>query len=153
MHPDGMRVESSIPSLLISLRSCHRGTSAIEFAIVVPVFVMLLFGMITYGSYLAVVHGVQQLVAEAARASVSGITDDERNALARGYIDGNIGAYPLLSARYLTLDGTRTDPTSGVFSVTVHYDLSGMPRFAMPSIVPTPPTSVVRSAAIQRGGY
>ena len=78
---------------------------------------------------------------------------DQRNALARGYIDGNIGAYPLLSARHLTLDSTRTDPTSGVFSVTVHYDLSDMPLFAMPSIVPTPPTSVVRSAAIQRGGY
>ncbi|MBN9049108.1 MAG: pilus assembly protein [Rhizobiales bacterium] len=148
-----MGIESTIATLLASIRLCRRGTSAIEFALVVPVFVMLLFGMITYGSYLAVVHGVQQLVAEAARAAVAGMTDDERNTLARSYIDGNIGAYPLLSARHLTLDSSRTDPASGVFSVTVHYDLSDMPLFAMPSIVPSPPTSVVRSAAIQRGGY
>jgi len=138
---------------MTSFRFCRRGTSAIEFAIVVPVFVMLLFGLISYGTYLAVAHGVQQLAAEAARAAVAGLTDDERNTLARNYIDGNIGAYPLLSARHLTLDGSRTDPASGVFSVTVHYDLSDMPLFAMPSIVPMPSASIARSAAILRGGY
>lgn len=144
-----MRSESFIASFYF----CRRGTSAIEFAIVVPVFVMLLFGVISYGTYLAVVHGVQQLAAEAARAAVAGMTDDERNALARSYIDGNIGVYPLLSAQRLTLDNARTDPGTGVFSVTVHYDLSDMPLFAMPSIVPSPPTSIARSAAILRGGY
>lgn len=148
-HPSRMRVESFIPSFHV----CRRGTAAIEFAIVVPVFVMLLFGIISYGTYLAVVHGVQQLAAEAARASVAGMTDDERNTLARRYITGNIGAYPLLSAQHLTLDSVRTDAATGVFSVTVHYDLSDMPLFALPSIVPAPPSSVVRSAAILRGGY
>lgn len=147
-----MHVESFMASFR-SCRLCCRGTSAIEFAIVVPVFVMLLFGLISYGTYLAAVHGVQQLAAEAARASVAGMSDDERNMLARSYINGNIGAYPLLSAQRLTLDSARTDPASGVFSVTVRYDLSDMPLFAMPSIVPAPPASIARSAAIQRGGY
>jgi Flp pilus assembly protein TadG len=46
---------------------CRRGASAVEFAIVFPLFLFALFGIVMYGAYLAVVHGVQQLAAEAAR--------------------------------------------------------------------------------------
>lgn len=53
-------------------------TSAIEFALVAPVLLLLLFGIIGYGYILGVYHGVQQIAAEAARASVSGLNDTER---------------------------------------------------------------------------
>jgi Flp pilus assembly protein TadG len=138
------------------LRRCARsqcGTAAVEFAIVVPVFLFLLFGIVSLGSYLAVVHGVQQLAAEAARVAVAGLDDTERNRLALGYIDSNVGFYPLLSPSRLTLDRSETNAASGVFALTLRYDLSGMFVFSLPAFAPAPPRVVVRSAAIQRGGY
>jgi Flp pilus assembly protein TadG len=132
---------------------CQRASSAVEFAMILPVFVTLLFGIVIFGSYIAVVHGVQQLAAEAARASVAGVSDSERNSLAQTYINGNVGSYPLLTASRLTLDQSVTDPATNSFSITLRYDLSGTFIYSLPSFVPAPATTVVRSAAIQRGGY
>ena len=52
-----------------------RATSAVEFAFIAPVFLTLIFGLVAFGSYLGIVHGVQQLTAEAARASIAGLSD------------------------------------------------------------------------------
>ena len=64
----------------------QRAVAAVEFALVLPFFIALVFGIIIFGSYLAVVHGVQQLAAEAARSSVAGLTDSERASLAQSYV-------------------------------------------------------------------
>ena len=128
-------------------------TSAIEFAIIVPVFLVLLFGLIAFGSYLGIVHGVQQLTAEAARASIAGLSDAERLSLAQGNIASNVGFYPMLSANHLTVQSANTDTATGTFKVTVQYDASNMFIFNLPHIVPMPDPVIVRTAAIQRGGY
>jgi len=140
-------------ALLRRSAGCRRGTAAVEFALVVPVFLCLLFGIVSLGAYLTVVHGVQQLAAEAVRVAVAGLDDGERNRLARGYIDGNVALYPLLSPARLTLEQSATNAASGVFSLTLRYDLSDMFIFSLPAFAPAPPRVVVRSAAIQRGGY
>jgi Flp pilus assembly protein TadG len=49
---------------------------------VLPIVLTVVFGIVLFGSYLAVVHGVQQLTAEAARASVAGMTETERSTAA-----------------------------------------------------------------------
>lgn len=126
---------------------------AVEFAIIFPVFLIMLFGMIVYGTYLGVVHGVQQLTAEAARASVAGLTDDERKSLATSNINANVGSYPMLTASSLTVQSAATDPVTSTFTVTVRYDASGMFVFNLPTLVPAPNPVIVRTAAIQRGGY
>jgi Flp pilus assembly protein TadG len=143
----------SLRSGINRFADCHRATSAVEFAIIAPVFVTMMFGIIVFGSYLAVAHGLQQLAAEAARASVAGVSDSERNSLAQSYIDGNIGSYPLLTASRLTRDPAVTDPSNSVFSITLRYDLSSSFIYSLPNFVPAPPSTLVRSAAIQRGGY
>ncbi len=130
-----------------------RGTAAIEFAIVLPVFFAILFGIIAYGSYLSVVHGVQQLTAEAARASVGGLTDAERASIALTSINTNVSSYLFLSAPQLTLSSAATDPSTSTFSVTVKYDASNMFVFNLPTIVPMPSPIIIRTASIQRGGY
>jgi len=127
--------------------------SAVEFAIVMPVFLIVLFGIIAYGSYLAMVHGLQQLTAEAARASIGGLSDGERLSLATNDIDSNVGTYPLLTPDRLTVVSAATDANTGTFTVTVKYDASNMFIFNMPQFVPAPNPVVVRSASIQRGGY
>jgi Flp pilus assembly protein TadG len=134
------------------VRDC-RATSAVEFAFIAPVFLTLIVGLIAFGSYLGIVHGVQQLTAEAARASIAGLNDDERFTLARDNIAANVNSYPMLSDTRLTVESARTDPLTGTFKVTVQYDASDMFIFSLPHIVPMPNAVIVRSAAIQRGGY
>ena len=129
-----------------------RATSAIEFAFIAPVFLVLLFGIIAFGSYLAIIHGIQQLTAEAARASIAGLSDAERLSLAQNNITSNVGAYPMLAADRLIVQSAATDAT-GAFKVTVQYDASNMFIFNLPQVVPMPNPVIVRTAAIQRGGY
>ena len=138
---------------IIRLIACRKAAAAVEFALVIPIFLVMLFGIVSFGAYLTVVHGVQQLAAEATRAAVAGLSDDERVTLAQNNIAGNIGSYPLLSSGRLTLTSAATDPASNNFSVTLRYDASNMFVFNLPSFVPAPSPVVVRSASIQRGGY
>jgi Flp pilus assembly protein TadG len=130
-----------------------RATSAVEFAFIAPVFLVLLFGIVAFGAYLGVVHGVQQLTAEAARASIAGLNDNERLTLARDNIAANVDSYPMLSSAHLTVQSAATDTATGTFKVTVRYDASDMFIFNLPHIVPMPNRIIVRTAAIQRGGY
>lgn len=132
---------------------CRKAASAVEFAIIFPLFLAVLFGIISFGAYLAVVHGVQQLAAEATRAAVAGLSDSERVTLALDNINGNVGSYPMISSKRLTLTSASTDPTSQNFSVTLQYDASDMFVFNLPALAPQPSPIIVRSASIQRGGY
>ncbi|MEW6450245.1 MAG: TadE/TadG family type IV pilus assembly protein [Pseudomonadota bacterium] len=132
---------------------CRKAASAVEFAFIFPLFLAVLFGIITFGAYLVVVHSVQQIAAEAARAAIAGLSDSERATLAQSNINANVGSYPLLSSTRLTLTSAATDPSTSVFAVTLQYDGSDMFIFQLPSFVPAPSPTIVRSAAIQRGGY
>jgi len=136
-----------------SIASDTRGASAVEFAMILPIFLVLLIGIFAYGSYFALLHGLQQLTAEAARASIGGMTDSERQSLAQTSIAANVDKYPFLTARDLTVAGAATDPATSTFSVTVSYNASGMLIFNLPDFIPMPPPIIVRTAAIQRGGY
>ena len=129
------------------------GAIAVEFAMIAPVFLMIVFGIIMYGSYLSVVHGVQQLAAEAARSSVAGLNENERSTLASGYITGNVNSYPLINPAHLTVNAATSVSDANVFVVTVNYDASGMFIYSLPTFVPAPSSTIVRSAAIPRGGY
>src|SRR5580698_1023353 len=131
----------------------NSAVSAVEFAIVFPLFMMMLFGIIIYGSYLVVVHGVQQLAAEAARSSIAGLSDTERATLAQSYITSNVTYYPLLAPSQLTVNAAASAANANVFVVTVSYDDSNSFIYILPQLVPAPPSTIVRSAAIPRGGY
>jgi Flp pilus assembly protein TadG len=131
---------------------CRRGVTAVEFALIVPVFLTLVFGIVVFGSYLAMVHGVQQLAAEAARSSIAGMTDSERGSLATNYVTANASTYPLLVANHLTVNAAVSAADANVFVVTVNYDASGMFIYTLP-FVPAPPSTIVRSAAIPYGVF
>ena len=113
---------------------CIRAASAVEFAMLLPLFLVLVFGIVVFGAYLTMVHGVQQLAAEAARSSVAGLSEVERVSLAENYVTTNAGSYPLLQPGHLTVSAATSG--SDVFVVTVNYDASGSsngydPAFAL----------------------
>ena len=142
--------------MLIGLRQFwHRadGVSAVEFAIVLPVFFLILFGIIVFGSYLSLVHSVQQLAAEAARASIGGLSDTERVALANSNIRAQANFYPFIAPDKLQVMSAATDAGTNTFTVRLRYDASQSFIYSLPNFVPMPSPQIVRSAAIQRGGY
>ncbi|WP_371423000.1 TadE/TadG family type IV pilus assembly protein [Tardiphaga sp.] len=132
--------------------SCRRGASAVEFAMLLPVFLSIIFGIVVFGSYFAVVHGVQQLAAEAARSSVAGLTETERGSIASTYVTSNAATYPLINASKLSVNAATSPSNANVFVVTVNYDASSMFIYSLP-FVPMPPSQVARSAAIPYGGF
>lgn len=133
--------------------AAERAAAAVEFALILPIFLALLFGIVVFGGYFAVIHSVQQIAAEAARAAIAGLSNAERTALATSNMTVNAPAYPLLAPARLKLVSAATDASGNTFTVTVSYDASDMFIFSLPAIVPVPSSLIVRSAAIQRGGY
>ena len=131
----------------------RKGVAAVEFALVFPIFVIMIFGIVIFGSYLVVVHGVQQLAAEAARSSVAGLTDSERASLAQNYVTANVQYYPLMSPNRITVDAAASSSNANVFVVTVTYDDSSSFIYFLPQFLPAPSPTIVRSAAIPYGGY
>ncbi|WP_025037114.1 TadE/TadG family type IV pilus assembly protein [Bradyrhizobium sp. DOA9] len=131
---------------------CLRGASAVEFALITPLFLLMLFGIVIFGGYLTMVHGVQQLAAEAARSSVAGISDSERNTIATGYVSSNASTYPLLDPGKIVVRAAPSSSSTNVYVVTVTYDASNSIIFALP-LAPAPSTTIVRSAAIPYGGF
>jgi Flp pilus assembly protein TadG len=137
---------------MLQLIRCRRGASAVEFSLTLPLFLVVIFGIVVFGAYLAMVHGVQQLAAEAARSSVAGLTDTERNSLATSYVTSNVGTYPLLDASKITVSAAPSGSNPNVYVVTVNYDASSSFIYALP-FVPTPSTLIARSASIPYGGF
>lgn len=131
---------------------CTSGASAVEFAMLLPIFLTIVFGIVVFGSYLTMVHGVQQLAAEAARTSVAGLSDDERKSLASNYVTANASTYPLLVASNLSVVAAAHPANANVYVVTVNYDTSSSILLNLP-FVPSPSSTIVRSAAIPYGGF
>lgn len=144
------RVANIAPGRLLKDRAA---AAAVEFALLFPLSIILLFGIIVYGSYLAVIHGVQQLAAEAARSSIAGLSDSERASLAQGYVTANVAYYPFIAPERLSVSAAASPSDDTVFVVTVSYDDSDSFIFSLPSVIPLPASTIVRSAVIPRGGY
>lgn len=130
----------------------RQGTAALEFAFLAPALLSLAFGIIVYSIYFTVVIGVRQAASEGARAAVAGLSPAERVTLAQmrasqvlsGYGSLLGGSQPQIVA---APDGT------GVFKVTVNYDISGSPIMRYGAFVPLPAKIVTASVMVTNGGY
>ena len=134
-------------------RRDQSASTAVEFAFVAPILLLLLFGIIGYGHAFGVYHGVQQLAAEAARASVAGLDDAERERLARAFVTRSIGSYAFLQPDKLTVRTTSLGAPSPSFEVAITYDYSDSAFNRLASIIALPLPVVERRAVVQRGGY
>ena len=128
------------------------GTSAIEFAIVVPVFILLVFGMIAYGIYFGALHSVQQMAADAARTAIAGLDEAERKTLAQRYIDLNADGYVFIDRRKLVVDVKDSDKDGQQFVVALRYDARQLPIWNLLPILPLPAQTISRSSTIRGGG-
>lgn len=123
-----------------------------EFALIAPLFILLLSGMMYFGALFATLHGMQQLAAEAARASVAGLSSGERAQLAQAYVARDASAY-LLDPEKLVVVAQATAADANAFEVVVRYDVSDQPIFAMADLIRLRTATLERRAVIRRGGY
>ena len=126
------------------------GAVAVEFAIIGPVLILLLLGIMVYGGYFLMAHSVQQLANDAARAALGGLSDTERQQLATNCLANELHTYGFLNPKLVQLAYA---DQSQVMTVNIAYDASGSPLWALNGVIPMPSSSILRSASVQVGGF
>ncbi|QTC91149.1 pilus assembly protein [Brevundimonas goettingensis] len=133
-----------------STRVRRQGSAAIEFALVGPMMILLLAGMVVYGGWFWLAQSVQSLATEGARAAVGGLDAAEREHLARAFVtdqaDAAAGLDPVLVTVSVTSDAQ-------AIRVQVTYDARTNPVMLLAGPLPKPPALIERSATVRIGGY
>ncbi|RIJ31574.1 TadE/TadG family type IV pilus assembly protein [Henriciella algicola] len=135
------------------LSRCSGGSSAVEFAIVAPVLLFLLFGIIAYGVFFGAVHSVQQLAANSARAAVGGLDLVERQSLVDQHVAATVSEGGLLSLEALNVSVEALGEDSTYLRVVVDFDASHLPVWNLYNGLPLPEKNIRREAVIRAGGY
>jgi Flp pilus assembly protein TadG len=136
---------------LFRLKKDRAGTSALEFAIIAPLFVLSLFTLIAYGIYLSVTHSVQQIAADAARTAVAGLDTAERVSLVNHYIDSSRLDYSFLNRTKMLVEVGDDPGNPDQFTVRITYDSSDLPIWKLFTFA-LPAQKIERYATVRVGG-
>lgn len=128
------------------------GAAAIEMAIVLPLFLTVVFGILAYGIYLGAAHSTQQLAADAARVSIAGLTAEERTSLAANFVRSHAADYPLLWPEHVAIKAGPSAARADDFTVVVTYDARVLPIWSLAPFLPLPSEQIERVAVVRRGG-
>ena len=136
----------------LAMSGDRRGTAAVEFAILTPVFLLLMTGMLAYGFYFGAFHSLQQLAADAARTAIAGLSEAERIRLVTAFITANGGDYLLIDGDNLrfTIVDKPEDPNE--YRVTLSYDATRLPIWDLYPPLPLPSQTIVVGSTIRKGG-
>src|SRR2546430_6125915 len=127
----------------------ERGAALVEMAMVLPVLMLLIMGIIVYGQWLACANALQQSANEGARASLSGLSQEERALTARQTVTDSLSHYDGIDQRKIVV-GIQDD--GATVNVTVNYDMSDQPVMNLP-FVPIPDKIVSRSSAVRLSSF
>ena len=105
-------------------RRGEHGAAAVEFALVVPFLLLILFGIISYGYMLSFRQSVSQAAAEGARAAAVAPATADRQAVAYAAIENVMGTD--CGSAYLSCDASQDD-ACGCMSVKVTYEYTADP--------------------------
>lgn len=128
----------------------ERGSAAVEFALVGPLLILLLIGMVVYGGWFWLAQSVQSLASEAARASIAGLDAAERTRLAQSYVQGHADDLAGLNPARARLT-IQSDAES--IQVRILYDAHDHPVMSLAGLIPSPPSTIERTAVVRIGGY
>lgn len=128
----------------------RQGSAAVEFALVGPLMVLMLVGMVVYGGWMWLAQSVQTLATESARAAVGGLDAEERIGLARAFIDAEAQGGAGLARDRLTVE---VESDAQAIRVRIAFDAHDHPVMMMAGLVPAPPSVIRRTAIVRTGGY
>lgn len=116
----------------------ERGAAIVEMALVLPLLLALLMGILVYGQYFMLAHSVQQAANDGARASIIGLDAADRSAVASRAVGRSLQA----------VDGTHSvavSETTEAITVAVTFT-APEDSFLRSSFVPSP-GNVIRARA------
>lgn len=137
----------------LRLLHCQNGIAALEFALVAPALLMLIFAIIIYSFWFSALLGVRHAAAEGARAAMAGLSSSERADLARARAQAVINGYGTLLGSGGTPDIQAQPDGIGQFKVQIRYDMSGSPLIRYASFVPLPSTTLGATVIVTNGSY
>lgn len=128
------------------------GTTAVEFAMLAPLYLLMLMGIVAYGILFGATHSIQQIAADAVRSAVAGIDPAERRSLAGEFVARNAGRYAFIDPAKLSFEAGEAPEDAGQFVVTIAYDASDLPVWTLLEGLPMPGKTISRAATIRLGG-
>ncbi len=132
--------------------ACRSGSSAVEFALVAPMLLLLFAGVGMLGICLGAAHNLRQIAAEAARASVAGITDSERATLAQSTVNRSLSTGAMFRPGSVAVQ-VGSDPNDAtIYTVTVTANTSSLGVNAFSRLLPMLPTVLRSSISVRKGG-
>lgn len=132
------------------MTSDRSGATAVEFALLAPILVVLTFGSIQWGLYFGVAHSVQQLCNDAARVAVAGMNAKEREGLVKAHVAKRGADYSFLRKERIK---SSVKDDGEVIVVRTDYDASNLPIFALKGLMPVPPATITQKSVVALGGY
>lgn len=122
----------------LTLARGERGAAIVEMALVLPLLLALLMGVLVYGQYFMLAHSVQQAANDGARASIIGLDAADRSAVASRAVSRSLQA----------VDGTHSvavSETTEAITVAVAFTVP-QDSLVRSSFVPSP-GNVIRARA------
>jgi len=132
---------------------CDKGMAALEFALIAPALLMLVFAIIIYSFWFSALMGVRQAASEGARAAMAGLSATERATLARDRAQAVIDGYGALLSSSGTPQIEAGADGAGLFKVQVRYDMSGSPLLRYAGLIPMPSTTLAATVIVTNGSY
>lgn len=123
----------------------HHGAVIIETAIVLPLLILLLLGIVSYGGWFMAAHSLQQAANEAARASLAGLDAAERRELVDRTLAHSVIHTGTLEPKLVSVE---TAQDSGFYTVMLSYDIAQSGLFRH-SLIPLPGNTIERAAVVQ----
>ena len=119
----------------------ERGAAVVEMALVLPLLLALLMGVLVYGQYFMLAHNVQQAANDGARASIIGLDAADRRAVATRAVARSLR--PVGGTHSVAVSETNE-------AITVAVTFTAPPdSFLRSSFVPSPGTVIRASATFE----
>lgn len=128
-----------------------KAAAAVEFAIIAPLFLLVVMTLIAYGIYLGAAHSVQQIAADAARTAVAGLSEPEREQLVQTYLASASVDNAFIQRDKLKVTMGQDSANSNQFTVSIQYDASSLPIWSLYSFA-LPSQTIRSTATIRMGG-
>jgi Flp pilus assembly protein TadG len=116
----------------------QRGAAIVEMALVLPLLLVLLMGVLVYGHYFLLAHSVQQAANDGARAAIVGLDADDRRTIAEAAVARSLQA--VAGTHSVTVSETGDTVTVAVGFTAAHGAL------VQSALVPSP-GRVIRTRA------
>lgn len=121
-----------------------RGAVLVEFALILPILITLVMGVLCYGQYIWLAHSVQAAANDAARAIVAGVTPTERLVLAQAAVATDIASIAELKSDKVTL---AIDESGARATVRLRVDARALTLLST-GVVPLPEPVIERRAVV-----